>query len=100
MRFSKSSAFVGGAVFALIVGGGTAVAAGGSVLLGKGNATTTTTGIANSKGTPLSLAAKAGTPPLKVNNTVKVKNLDSDLLDGKDSTAFLPKAATAANSNR
>lgn len=100
MRFSKSGAFVGGVVFTLVIGGGTAMAAGtGSLLLGKGNTSTATTGLANSKGTPLSLAAKKGTPPLKVNNTIKVKNLDSDLLDGKDSTAFLPKAGTAANSS-
>jgi hypothetical protein len=54
--------------------------------------------LANGKGTPLSLAAKKGTPPLKVNNTVKVKNLNSDLLDGKDSTSFLGKSGRAADS--
>lgn len=99
MRFSRGGAFASGVVFAVVIGGGTAVATnGGSLLIGKGNSATATTGLANSKGTPLSLSAKKGTPPLKVSNTVKVKNLDSDLLDGKDSKAFLGKTSQAADS--
>jgi hypothetical protein len=100
MHFSKSGAFVGGITFAVVVGGGTAVATnGGALLIGKSNSATATTGVTNSKGTPLSLVAKKGTPPLAVNNTVKVKNLDSDLLDGKDSTSFLSRSGKAANSD-
>lgn len=95
MHFSKSGAFVGGVVFAVAVGGGTAVATNGaSLLIGTGNVGTAATGLANSKGTPLSLAAKPGTPPLKVNSTVKVKGLNSDLLDGLDSTAYLDDVYT------
>jgi hypothetical protein len=99
MRVNRTTAFAGGVLAALVIGSGTAVATGnGSLVLGKGNVAAATTGLANSKGTPLSLAAKEGTPPLRVNNTVKVKNLDSDLLDGKDSTAFLGSSGTAADS--
>jgi hypothetical protein len=101
MRFTRGSAFIGGVVCALVVGGGTAVATNGtSLLIGHGNVGTAATGLANSKGTPLSLAARKGWPPLRVNNTVKVKNLDSDLLDGKSSSYFLPAAGTAADSSR
>jgi hypothetical protein len=100
MRLSRSGAFVGGVVFTVIIGGGTAVAAGSSsVLFGHGNVGKTATGLTNTKGTPLSLVAKKGAPPLKVSSTVKVKNLDSDLLDGKDSSSFLASTAKAADSS-
>jgi hypothetical protein len=99
MRLSKSGAFVGGILCAVVVGTGTAVAATRAGLIGgTGNAEKTTTVLTDSKGTPLSLVAKKGTPALKVSNTVKVKNLDSDLLDGKDSGAFLPTTGTAKDS--
>ena len=65
---------------------------------GKSNSGKATTGLTDTKGTPLSLVAKKGAPPLKVSNTVKVKNLNSDLLDGKDSTSFLATSGEAANS--
>ena len=99
MQISRTGTFVAGVVVTLVVGGGTAVASGGaSLVLGNGNASKATTAISNSKGTPLSLTAKKGYPPLKVNSNVKVKHLDADLLDGKDSSAFLGSAGTAANS--
>jgi len=101
MRVSRAGTFVGGIVCAVVVGGGTAVATNGAaVITGQGNAATTTTGITNAKGTALSLTAKTGVPPLKVSNTVKVKNLNSDLLDGKSASAFLPTTGTAADSER
>lgn len=100
MQFHRSSAFVAGVVVTLAIGGGTAVATNGAgLVVGHSNAATATTTLADNKGTPLSLAAKKGTPPLKVSNTVKVKNLDSDLLDGLDSSSFLPRSGEAANSD-
>ena len=48
----------------------------------------------NTAGTPLALTAKAGTPPLKVNSSVKVGNLNSDRLDGLDSRAFALASAS------
>jgi hypothetical protein len=43
----------------------------------------------NSAGGPgLQATVNAGTPPLKVNSTGKVANLNADLLDGLDSTGF------------
>jgi hypothetical protein len=99
MQLSRSGAFVGGVVVAVVVGGGTAVASGGtSVMFGHGNVGKAATGLTNTAGTPLSLVAKKGAPALKVSNTVKVKNLNSDLLDGKDSTSFLASTGKAADS--
>lgn len=73
----------------LLVGGTAATAAtGGTFLLGRSNSATATTGLTNTAGTALSLASKAGTPPLKVNNSTKVARLNADYVDGVDSTAL------------
>ena len=80
---------------------GTAIAAtGGSFILGRGNAETTTAGLTNTAGIPLSLAAKTGYAPLAVNSTVKVARLNADLLDGVDSSLFLRSTATAVNATK
>ena len=74
---------------AIVLVGGTGVAGaatGGTFVLGQSNTATTRTSLANPNGTPLSLTAKAGAPPLGVSNSVKVPRLNSDLLDGVDST--------------
>jgi len=89
VRSTKLSYFAAGAVTAVLLGGGTAVAAtGGSFILGRSNAATTTTTLTNSAGTPLALNAKTGTAPLRVNNTVKVPNLNADSVDGLHSTSL------------
>lgn len=68
---------------------GTAAAATGSYLIaGRSNAATTTTYLSNSAGTPLGLSSKTGTAPLAVNSSTKVARLNSDLLDGLDSSAL------------
>lgn len=88
MRFSKAS-FVAGAAAALVLGSGTAFAAtGGKFILGKANTATTVTTLTNNYGTALTLNSKAGQPSLRVNRNVKVPNLNSDLLDGLDQSAF------------
>ena len=74
---------------AIVLVGGTGVAGaatGGTFVLGQSNTATTRTSLTNPNGTPLSLTAKAGAPPLGVSNSVKVSRLNSDLLDGVDST--------------
>jgi hypothetical protein len=89
MRFRSPGFFAVGFVSALALGGGVAYAAnGGALVMGKSNTETLTTGLTNSAGTPLSLAAPAGIAPLRVNNTTKVKYLNVDLIDGVDSAAF------------
>ena len=50
--------------------------------------------------TALSLSVPAGRPPLKVGSSTKVANLNADKLDGLDSTSFLPKTGTAADSSK
>jgi hypothetical protein len=64
----------------------------GLVQAGKTNVGARTT-LSNPDGVPLRLTPKAGSPPLQVGTAVKVANLNADLLDGKDSSEFVPKAA-------
>jgi hypothetical protein len=81
--------FAMGAIVALVLGTGTAYAAtGGTFKLGRGNAAAKTTTLTNAYGTALQLNSKAGQPPLRVNRNTKVPYLNSDLLDGRDSTGF------------
>ncbi|HEX3824961.1 MAG TPA: hypothetical protein VHV79_10905 [Mycobacteriales bacterium] len=80
LQFAKGSAAAGGiGVLCIVVSGiGVAVAAtGGSLVLGHANTATATTTLSNSHGTPLSLKAKHGKPPLQVNSKTLVKNLNA-----------------------
>jgi hypothetical protein len=55
----------------------------------------------NGTGAALGLFVKSnGIPPMLVNSNGKVSNLNADLLDGQDSSAFLPTNATAQDSVR
>jgi hypothetical protein len=69
---------------ALAVGGaGIADAAtGGAFILGRANSESSKATLSNSRGTPLALSAKAGSPPLAVNRTVMVKNLNAQYVGG------------------
>ncbi|MDX6205985.1 MAG: trimeric autotransporter adhesin [Frankiales bacterium] len=90
MRIRITPAAVVGTTALVLALSGTAVAAsGGTFRLGHINKTTSNTVINNSKGTALVLAAKKGIAPFGVNgNKVKVPSLNSDFLDGLDSTAL------------
>lgn len=89
MKISRTTSFAMGAVVALVVGSGTAYAAtGGTFLLGKANVAGKTTTLTNKKGPALSLNSGFGTPPFKVNRSITVPNLSSDLLDGMDQSQF------------
>lgn len=80
---------------------GTAVAAtGGTFILGRANSATTTTSLSNGGGTALSLGGGLGRPALAVNNSAKVLRLNSDLLDGVDSTAFARSSSLSAFQRR
>lgn len=82
MRSSRLTAFVAGAIFALVVGGSSAIAAtGGKFILGKSNTAGATSTLTNKNGTALSLKSGRG-PALKVNNGRKISNLNADKLDG------------------
>jgi hypothetical protein len=102
------------ALLALFVAlGGVGLAANGqSLILGSANnaatAQTAVTGTTpqaafavtnNGGGIPLKLTAPSGKPPLVINSPTKVANLNADQLDNLDSSYFLPKTGTAANSN-
>ena len=88
-RVSTPAALAAGALVAVVLTPGSAVAATAkSVLLGRTNKATTTTTISNSKGTPLALTAKKGSAPLKVSSSTKVAGLNADQLDGLSSSSF------------
>jgi len=82
MNIRTTTAFATGAVFALVLGTGTAYAAnGGHFVLGGNNYESREASLNNSYGTALTLRSKAGTPSLKVNRTTKVPNLNADRVD-------------------
>lgn len=87
---SRKASFAVGALTAVIVAGaGTAVAAtGGAFILGKSNTARATTTLSNPTGTPLSLKAKSGSAPMRVNSSKVVTNLNADKLDGKQASSF------------
>ncbi|HWL37101.1 MAG TPA: hypothetical protein VNQ77_13005 [Frankiaceae bacterium] len=77
------------ALIVLVGGTGVATAAtGGTFLLGRSNSAGARTGLTNTAGTPLSLYAKTGYPPLAVNSEVKVSKLNADRIDGLDSASL------------
>lgn len=100
------------ALFAALGGVGVA-ATGDPWILGQSNSASTPTeltapvngsglAISNSStganSTPLTLTAAPGRAPMKVNRTTRVTNLNADLLDGVNSTAFLRQGvATSQN---
>ncbi len=48
----------------------------------------------------LRLNVASGHPPFTVNSATRVPSLNADLLDGRDSTYFLPKTGKAANADK
>ncbi len=73
---------------------------GGPFKLGKANlAQTVTSLIKSGPGPALDLQVDSG-PPLSVNSSAKVNNLNSDQLDGKDSSAFLGATQKAQDTER
>lgn len=92
----SAKSFVADAAAMLVLGTGSAVAAtGGHFLVGRTNTASNTTTIKDTKGTPLSLTAKSGSAPLRVNTSTKVAQLNADLLDGVDSSKFLKSSASS-----
>jgi len=93
-------AFAGAAAAALVAAAAGTAANGGNFILGAANTTTLRTSLNAStpdaalvltnsgSGVPLSLMAPAGQPPFKVNSTVRVGNLNADMVDGIHSTGF------------
>ncbi len=86
MNIRTTTAFATGAIFALVLGTGTAYAAnGGNFKLGANNYESREASLNNSNGTALTLRSSAGHAPLKVNRTNKVVNLNADMVDGLSS---------------
>lgn len=89
-------------VAAVLVGAPAALAANGKpFVLGKRNvASAVSTLIKKGTGPALSLKVRVGQPPLSVNSGGKVANLNTDRLDGKDSTDFLGNTEKATDADR
>jgi hypothetical protein len=69
---------------------GTAFAAtGGTFILGKSNTARSVTGLANSRGTALSLSSATDKPPLTVGNSVRVPKLNASYLDNTPARGFI-----------
>jgi FlaG/FlaF family flagellin (archaellin) len=99
----------------LVLSGGTAVAVtGGNFLLGKANSASSKTSLsapiankalqitnssADAGATALGLTTANGHPPFVVNSEAKVKYLNADKLDGRDSGAFAQARAFQASTN-
>src|SRR4051794_27429711 len=100
-RLSTPAALAAGALVAVVLTPGSAVAATAkSVLLGRSNTATTTTSLSNTNGTPLALSAGKGQAPLKVNSSRTVTNLSADRLDGLSSGSFLRSTGKAADADK
>jgi hypothetical protein len=71
------------------------------LLIGRSNSGTAVTTLTNSAGTPLSLRAKTGYPPLLVNSSKPVTNLNADWIDGINGVNLVqrtgPYMATTGN---
>lgn len=80
---------------------GTAVAAtGGPFILGTTNKARQPSVLVNPAGHPLTLKAKDGHPPLKVNQTRQVPRLNADLVDGLHARQFLRALCTQPGQQR
>ncbi|MGZ4599323.1 MAG: hypothetical protein ACXVYY_08730 [Oryzihumus sp.] len=96
MALSRTRVVLLLAGMAVLAGGTAEAASGGTFILGRANAATTTTTLSNPYGTALSLGSPAGRPPLLVGtNTTKVPSLDADLVDGLDSSVFQRRVSGA-----
>jgi hypothetical protein len=85
---------------ALIFGGAglAGAATGGAFLLGRSNSETSTAGLSNSRGTPLSLSAPKNKAPLAVNRNVMVRNLNAQYVGGQSASDLKPTGSYGADS--
>ncbi|MDQ1687242.1 MAG: hypothetical protein QOK42_217 [Frankiaceae bacterium] len=96
-RLATSGVALAGLI-AVVGGLGVAEAAtGGTLILGARNDAGAITTLTGSAGTPLGLNAPSGYAPLTVNSPTRVTNLNSDLLDGVDSTALQRRVTGACS---
>src|SRR4051812_27001050 len=70
-------------------------ATGGSFVLGKSNSETSTATLTNSRGIPLSLKAKSGSPPLAVNSSKLVARLNAAEVGGLAASQLQRRPASA-----
>lgn len=80
--WSTSAALLGAGGLVVWTVGAADAATGGKFLLGKSNHESHTATLVNSTGIPLSLKAKSGAPPLKVNSSKLVPKLNANFVGG------------------
>ena len=100
LRRPQHSTVVAYLALLMAMTGTAAAATGGTFLLGRSNTATSVTTLTNSTGTPLSLGGRAGFAPMTVTSTAKVGRLNSDLLDGLDSSALQRRIAAGCPSGQ
>jgi hypothetical protein len=103
IRRPSAATIMSGMALFLSLSGAAYAANGGTFKLGVGNSATATTKLTSnnngaamnltqnntgSSATGLSVTVPSGHPPLKVNSSTQVPHLNSDLLDGLDSSSF------------
>ena len=111
-RYPSPSLVVSVIALVIALGGAGYSATGGNFILGNSNSASTPTllqgpiatrtlqvnnGSTTAGATALSLSVVAGHPPMKVNSSTKVANLNADKLDGLDSTHFSQKTVIPFN---
>jgi hypothetical protein len=113
MRKPSAATIMAAAALFISLGGVGVAASGTDFILGRNNTakakTSLTAPVAGNAlqitntlpaGSALGLSVDAASPPFTTNSSTKVPNLNSDLLDGQNSTAFLGVNGTAANANK
>jgi hypothetical protein len=85
-RLVGRSVAVGAAGVLIVAVGGIGIATaanGGSLVLGHANTATSTTTLTDAGGTPLALVGKTSTPPLTVNSSTQVAQLNASMVGGQ-----------------
>jgi len=115
MRKPSAATMIATVALFVALGGAGMAATGGTFILGHSNSATANTSLSapvaggktlqltnsdtsNPGSTALGLTVGSNHAPFTVNSGVKVANLNADKLDGIDSTGFLTKTGTAADS--
>jgi hypothetical protein len=95
MSIRTTTAFVAGAVAAVVLAGGTTYAAtGGNFILGRTNTAGVYSTLSNPNGTALVVKSKSGQPSLRVSDSAKVPSLNADRVDSIEGSSLVRTSTT------